>query len=170
MTDDHEVLEQNLNAQLQEIVGALPDIHLVGIGIDLTDVTWAARILERYPKQLGRVFHQEAIDYSLDKRDPAPYLAARMAAKEAVVKALGTGLGPGMKWLDIQLVRRLTGKPDVILHGKVRERAEELGVVRWELSIAHRGAYATAIAAAIGAPKNGQSLTSADFVRKLPED
>ncbi|MBN1284148.1 MAG: holo-ACP synthase [Anaerolineae bacterium] len=171
MTDDNrEILEQNLGEQLQDVAAALPDLHLVGVGIDLTDIAWAARIIEKYPKQLSRIFHQEALDYCLSKKDPAPYLAARMAAKEAVVKALGTGLAPGMRWLDIQLVRTLTGKPDLLLHGKVRERAEALGVVRWELSIAHRGAYATAIAAAVGAPVEARRLTSADlFLRPSGE-
>ncbi len=129
----------------------MPDVpNLIGIGIDLTDIAWAARILERYPKQLGKLFNPPALDYCMSKKDPAPYLAARMALKEAILKALGTGLGRGMKWLDVELIRTPPGKPDAALHGKVLERAEALGIVRWELSIAHRGDYAVAIAAALG--------------------
>ncbi len=144
-------LKANLDASLAEVRAALDAVSsLVGVGIDITDVAWAARILERYPKQLKRIFNPAALDYSLSKKHPAQYLAARMAAKEAVVKALGTGLARGMRWKDIELIRTRTGKPDVILHGKVRERAEALGVQSWALSIAHRGEYATAIAIALG--------------------
>jgi len=95
--EDHETLyfglvdecgKVNLNTATREIRAALGDVHLVGVGVDLADVSWAERILERYPNQLKRIFHPAALDYCLGKRRPAQYLAARMAAKEAVVKAL----------------------------------------------------------------------------------
>jgi holo-[acyl-carrier protein] synthase len=150
--DDHDILADDLNTALETVRVRLDNLHLLGMGIDVTDVAWAERILTRYPKQLDKIFNQAALDYSLGKRQPAQYLAARMALKEAVVKALGTGLAPGMTWRDIELLRTRSGKPELALHGKVLERADALGVVRWELSIAHRGDYAVAIAAAVGKP------------------
>jgi holo-[acyl-carrier protein] synthase len=76
-------------------------------------------------------------------------LAGRFAAKEAVAKALGTGIGP-IRWQDIEIRRGAGGAPQLTLHGKARTIAEHLGLNTWSVSISHGRTYATAIAVAIG--------------------
>jgi holo-[acyl-carrier protein] synthase len=78
------------------------------------------------------------------------YLAGRLAAKEAVLKALGTGWSQGTSFLDIEVQRLPTGQPSVVLHAKCKEIAAELGITRWLLSISHTSSYATASAIAVG--------------------
>jgi holo-[acyl-carrier protein] synthase len=151
-------MKEELAAMARELGTALGDATLVGIGVDLVDLAWAERLLEKHEKRLSRVFTEGELAYCRAKLSPAPHLAARMAAKEAVLKALGTGLASGMSWRDVEIVRGTSGRPGVVLHGKPRRVADEAGVARWELSLTHRGAYAAAIAAAVG-----QSTSSADL-------
>lgn len=147
-------MRDDLASITHDMEAALQGMSLVGMGVDLVDVAWAKRLLAQHQDRLGKVFTETELAYCLAKVDPASCLAARMAAKEAVLKALGTGLVGGMAWHEIEIVRDdLTGKPDVQLEGKARRVAEKAGVTRWALSITHRGAYAAAIAAAIGAPQ-----------------
>lgn len=144
-------MKETLTQMAREVGKALSDVRLIGLGIDLADVAWAEGLLEKYPARLGKIFTEAELAYCRAKMKPAPYLAARMAAKEAVLKALGTGLVGGMAWREIEIVHDdATGRPDVQLHGEVRRAAEAAGVTRWVVSLTHRGEYAAAIAAAVG--------------------
>ncbi len=138
-----------------DVQAALGDVGLIGLGVDVVDVAWAERMLAQHEARLGRMFTEAELTYCRAKINPAPYLSARMAAKEAVLKALGTGLVGGMAWHEVEITREgETGKPGVQLHGEVRRAAEAAGVARWIVSMTHRGEYAAALAAALGDPKS----------------
>ena len=96
----------------------------------------------------------------LDARQ-GPNLAVRLAgcfaAKEAVLKALGTGWAEGIAWTEIEVVHSLSGAPTIALSGRAQELADERGVSRWLLSLSHDGDYATATAIALGTPHTASS-------------
>jgi holo-[acyl-carrier protein] synthase len=116
-----------------------------GIGIDLAQIPRMRRVLERWDERfLRRVFTEAEIAYCRARRDPVPHLAARFAAKEAVLKALGTGLRMGVNWQEIE-VRRARGEaPTVVLSGRCRALAEARGADRILISLTHDGDYALA--------------------------
>ncbi|MCZ7543877.1 MAG: holo-ACP synthase [Anaerolineae bacterium] len=98
-------------------------LDLIGLGIDVVDVAWSERLLEQHPTRLTRMYTEAELEYCRQKVQPAPYLAARMAAKEAVLKALGTGLVGGMAWHEVEITREEPGgKPGVQLHGECAPR------------------------------------------------
>ncbi len=103
------------------------------IGIDLVEVGRIQDLFTRYKSFLGRVYTPGEIKYSFSKKNAFEHLAARFAVKEAVVKALGTG----MKWTDIELLNDSSGRPFLNLHGRAKEMAEEKGVGAWDVSVTH---------------------------------
>ena len=114
---------------------------ITSTGVDLAEVgrIRAAlsdpRIGQRFR---ARVFTAKEIAYCEQKqRGKYESYAGRFAAKEAVMKALGRGWGARVRWLDIEVIRGRSGKPDIALHGKTAELAAELGIRRWALSITH---------------------------------
>src|SRR6476660_6334701 len=93
---------------------------ILGLGIDATDIPRIASAFERYGERfLRRVFTEGEIAYCTRRRNPVPHLAGRFAAKEAAMKALGTGHSRGVLWKDIEVVR-LSGPPQLRLHGGAR--------------------------------------------------
>src|SRR5215472_14583827 len=100
---------------------------ILGVGIDIIEVSRIeashARFGERF---LERILHPDEINYCLSHRTPGPFLAARFAAKEAISKAFGTGIGAQLGWQDMEVARKETGEPFVILH----ERGKELFTAR----------------------------------------
>jgi holo-[acyl-carrier protein] synthase len=122
-----------------------------GIGVDLAQIPRMRRVVERWDERfLRRVFTEEEIAYCRARRDPVPHLAARFAAKEAVFKALGTGLRMGVNWREIE-VRRTRGQaPTVVLSGRCRALAEARGADRVLISLTHDGDYALAQVLLIG--------------------
>ncbi|HBT20780.1 MAG TPA: holo-[acyl-carrier-protein] synthase [Peptococcaceae bacterium] len=124
---------------------------LKGIGVDIIQISRVAEVIERYgDKFLTKIFHAEEIEYAYKKgKGFAASLAARFAAKEAVFKALGTGLGQN-SWLDVEIFEGKRGQPQVKLRGKAKETAEKKGVVRIHLSLSHCREYAVAVAAIEG--------------------
>ena len=121
----------------------------MGIGTDLVDVDRFRRVLLRRPSVAERLFTAGERTYAHRAVDPAARLAARFAAKEAALKALGYGLG-GMRMAEIEVVRDDDGRPEILLHGAARSRAAEHGVSRWLVSLSHtdRLAQATVVALA----------------------
>jgi holo-[acyl-carrier protein] synthase len=112
-------------------------MDIIGIGIDATDIPRIARTLERYGERfLRRVFTAGEIAYCMRRRNPSPHLAGRFAAKEATMKALGTGHSRGVLWKDIEVVRG-GGPPRIVLHGGAARRAESMQVARSLLTITH---------------------------------
>jgi holo-[acyl-carrier protein] synthase len=111
---------------------------IVGTGVDITEVARIKAAVERFGERfLRRVFTPEEVRYALSKANTAERLAARFAAKEAAMKAIGTGLRHGVTWHDVEVVRLPGGRPTLKLTGKAAEFAERLGCKRIHLSLSH---------------------------------
>jgi holo-[acyl-carrier protein] synthase len=122
---------------------------VVGVGTDLVDVDRLRTALARTPGLRTRLFTPDEWAYAERHRDPHPHLAARFAAKEAVMKALGRGMS-SMGFAEIEVVRDEHGVPSVRLHGAAADLAAAAGVVTWQVSLTHTDALAQAVAIAIG--------------------
>ena len=110
-------------------------------GVDIIEIPRIKRVLDRYGQRfLNRVFTPDEIAYC---RGRAPNLAGRFAAKEAAMKALGTGVR-GVSWKDIEVIRADSGAPSLRLHGRAEKRAERLQMSEMSLSISHSREYAVA--------------------------
>ena len=118
----------------------------MGVGTDLVHVPRLEQALARHPDFARRVYTPGEIAYCEQHREPAPRYAARFAAKEAVLKALGTGLARGMRWQDVEIVAGPAREPRVVLHGAVAETARRQGVRAVQVSLSHAGEYALACA------------------------
>lgn len=120
---------------------------VIGVGIDAVELDRFRRSLTRTPRLAERLFTDEERAYADLRNDPTERLAARFAAKEATMKAMGVGLWR-FSFQDVEVVRAPTGAPSLLLHGKAAELAGELGISEWRLSITHteRTAHAIAIA------------------------
>ncbi len=117
---------------------------IIGLGFDATDIPRIAQAVDRYGDRfLHRVFTEGEIAYCTRRRDPVPHLAARFAAKEAGMKALGTGHSRGVLWKDLEVVR-VSGPPQLRLHGGAAARAERIGVQSSLLTLTHSEALAMA--------------------------
>jgi holo-[acyl-carrier protein] synthase len=119
---------------------------IVGIGTDLAEVPRIRRSLERYGDRfLARVYTANERTYSLSKANAAERLAARFAAKEAGMKAIGTGWRRGVTWHDFEVLNETSGKPGLRLTGVARRIADQLGAVRISLSLTHTAEMAFAV-------------------------
>jgi holo-[acyl-carrier protein] synthase len=119
-------------------------MNILGLGFDATDIPRIASTVERYGDRfLHRVFTEGEIAYCTRRRNPAPHLAGRFAAKEAAMKALGTGHSRGVLWRDIEVVR-LSGPPQLRLHGGAAARAARMHVQSSLLTTTHSAALAMA--------------------------
>lgn len=118
---------------------------VAGLGTDLVEAARFRRYLdEGKTTLLERLFTEAERSYAFSKRDPAPHLAARFAAKEACLKAFGTGLRGGVRWLEIEVVPDELGCPRLVLSGVAAEMAADRKVDVVHLSYSHDGAYAMA--------------------------
>lgn len=122
---------------------------MIGIGADLVDIDRFRAVMARTPAVVERLFTPGERAYADRAADPAPRLAARFAAKEAALKALGLGLG-GMPMAQIEVVRIDDGPPELTLHGRARSVAQARGVDRWLVTISHTDHLAQAVVAALG--------------------
>ncbi len=127
-------------------------MQIIGHGIDIVETARVAKMLEDHGERfLRRCFTEDEQAYAADNpARRAEHLAGRFAAKEAVLKVLGTGWSNGIAWTDAEVVREVSGRPTVVLHGRCSELAGELGITGWHLSLSHTGAYATASAIGVG--------------------
>jgi holo-[acyl-carrier protein] synthase len=123
-------------------------VNVVGVGTDLVEIGRFRLAMERRARLPERLFSDDERAYAFRHRDPVPRLAVRFAAKEAVMKALGVGLG-AFKLRDVEVVRRRGGAPMVGLHGKATVLADERGVNAWHLSLTHSDSMAMAVAIAV---------------------
>jgi holo-[acyl-carrier protein] synthase len=128
---------------------------VVAIGADLVDIDRLRAVIDRQPSFVDRVYTAAEREYCLRRNDPAERFAARFAAKEAVLKALGTGLG-GADFTDIEVVRRDSGEPELRLRGRAARRAEELGIGEWLITISHSDHLAQVFVAGLGQPGTGE--------------
>jgi holo-[acyl-carrier protein] synthase len=119
---------------------------IVSIGIDIIEVSRVREVLARTPRFCERVFTQRERDYC-DSRGAgvaAQHYAARFAAKEAALKALGTGWSGGVAWQDVEVSSSSSGAPTIIFHGLVRQLFEQSGATAAHLSISHTTDHAIA--------------------------
>src|SRR4051812_19360324 len=127
-------------------------MRIIGIGVDIVETSRIASSIERLgEKFLDRVFTPDEQRYCGGHRAPEASYAARFAAKEAVSKAFGTGMGPHVSWLDIEVQRNADGKPTILLRGQGEAYARELGVTDVLVSLSHSEHYAVAHVVACGA-------------------
>ena len=119
---------------------------IVGLGIDLVETARLARILEEHGGRFeARVFTADELADCRRRKDRVQALAARFAAKEACMKALGTGWSEGVGFGQIEVVRSANGRPELRLHGVAAERARSAGAVRWHVSLTHQDGIAGAV-------------------------
>ena len=119
---------------------------IVGVGIDVVEVARIERILARHGERaLNRLFTTTEAETCAERVDRADCLAARFAAKEAALKALGSGKVPGLRWVDFEVTRAANGKPSLEFHSAARRRGDELGVDGIWVSLSHEGGYACAV-------------------------
>jgi holo-[acyl-carrier protein] synthase len=121
-------------------------MSVLGIGVDLVENTRIQHSLDRFGERfLQRVFTPGEIEYSQSMKYPARHLAARFAAKEAVSKAFGTGIGKAMGWKDIDVRRKSSGEPFVVLEGGAKSLADERGVSAVWITLSHTENHAMAM-------------------------
>lgn len=121
-------------------------MSVVGIGVDIVETQRIERSLERFGERfLHRVFTEGEIAYCQSMKYPARHLAARFAAKESVSKAFGTGIGKAMGWRDIDVHRKGSGQPFVVLEGGAKQLAAERRVTAVWISLSHTDHHAVAM-------------------------
>jgi holo-[acyl-carrier protein] synthase len=124
---------------------------IVGLGTDIIEVVRIGEMIERHGEIfLNRVYTDEEIRYCQKRKEYTQHYAGRWAAKEAVMKALGTGWSRGVGWRDIEVAIDRSGKPSIIIRGGAREIASTSGIAQVLVSISHCRAFATATAVALG--------------------
>jgi holo-[acyl-carrier protein] synthase len=121
----------------------------VRIGVDIVGVGRIERLMADNVDIERRVFTDREIAYCGGKRRRFEHLAARFAAKEAVLKAIGSGLGSRMRWTDIEVMRGTAGRPHVRLEGAVESAASARGIAEIDVSLSHTDSYAVAQAVAV---------------------
>lgn len=126
-------------------------MSVLGTGIDIVEVARIRHSLEKFGERfLQRCFLPGEVAYCRSMKFPERHFAARFAAKEAVSKAFGTGIGKALGWRDIEICRRDSGEPFVVLHGKAVALAQTRGVRAVWVSLTHCNDYAVAQAIVIG--------------------
>jgi len=120
---------------------------ILGIGIDIIEVARIKASHEKFGERFAnRILLPDEIAYCLSHKSPAPFLAARFAAKEAISKAFGTGIGAALGWRDMEICRKESGEPFVVLHGKGKELFESRKARRLLVSLSHTENYAAVTA------------------------
>jgi len=120
---------------------------ILGIGIDIIEVARITASLERFGGRFGqRILLPDEMAYCLSHRHPAQFVAARFAAKEAISKAFGTGIGAQLGWRDMEICRKESGEPFVVLHGKGRQLFESRNAKQLLVSLSHTEHYAAVTA------------------------
>ncbi len=120
-------------------------MSVVGIGVDLVECARIQHSLDRFGDRfLNRVFTAGEIEYSTSMKFPARHLAARFAAKEAVSKAFGTGIGKAMGWRDIDVRKKPSGEPFLVFSGSAEKLAKERGMTKALITLSHTEHHAIA--------------------------
>lgn len=121
---------------------------MIGIGTDLVEIERFRTTLERTPTIKTRTFTVGEQEYADAKNDPTERYAVRWAAKEAVMKAMGVGLGE-VAMADIEVIKAENGAPSILLHQTAAAKARELGITEWKITLTHTQSLAQAIAVAL---------------------
>jgi len=122
-------------------------VGVIGVGVDAVDIDRFARSLARTPGMRTRLFTAQELADVAPRVDPVPALAARFAAREATMKALGLGLG-AFGFHDVAVERQPSGRPTLVVTGRARTLADEAGVQAWHLSLTHTATVAIAVVTA----------------------
>lgn len=118
---------------------------ILGVGTDIIEIARIRQALEKKPNLTARLYTQREVDYCQRKKNPWQSFASRFAAKEAVSKAFGTGIGK-IAWTDIEVVNDRSGKPQAVLYGAALALAEEKKIHCVHISLSHSEVYAIATA------------------------
>ncbi len=134
----------------------MPD--LIGLGTDITECLRIARMIERHGELfINRVYTPDEIRYCQGRKQATQHYAGRWAAKEAILKALGTGWRKGISWRDIEIRNEPGGRPVVAVRGGVKDVVERLGIAEIYVTISHCRSHATATAIAVGREKRKEA-------------
>lgn len=126
-------------------------MNVLGIGTDIVECLRIAQMIERHGELfITRVYTPHEIQYCAARKAATQHYAGRWAAKEAVLKAIGTGWARGITWRDIEVRNDGGGRPSVVITGAAREACERVGITDVLLSISHCRSHATAYALAVG--------------------
>jgi len=140
-------MDEPSEGQAREPVGML----IVGVGTDIIEVVRIGQMIERHGEVfLNRVYTEDEIRYCQRRKEYTQHYAGRWAAKEAVMKTLGTGWTRGVGWRDIEVCSSKSGQPSILLRGAAREIAQQAGICEVLISISHCRSFATATAIAVG--------------------
>src|SRR3954471_13098233 len=121
-------------------------MSVIGIGVDLVECERIQHSIDRFGDRfLHRVFTDGEIEYSMSMKFPARHLAARFAAKEAVSKAFGTGIGKAMGWRDIDVRKKPSGEPYLVFSGGAEDLVKERGVTNAMITLSHTDQHAMAM-------------------------
>jgi len=126
-------------------------MNVLGLGTDIIECLRIAKMIEKHGELfLQRVYTEHEVGYCSSRKAANQHYAGRWAAKEAVLKAMGTGWSRGIRWRDIEVKVEVGGKPNVYIHGTAKEICNELGITDMLISISHCRSHATATAIAVG--------------------
>ena len=124
---------------------------ILGLGTDIVEISRIGQMIERHGDTfLNRVFTDQENEYCGTKKNKEQHYAGRWAAKEAVMKTLGTGFVKGIGWKEIEVVNLKSGKPTIVISGGVEQYAGEMGIKEILITISHSREFATATAIAVG--------------------
>lgn len=127
-------------------------MKIFGIGIDVVEVERIASSMAEFGERFAtRIFTERERAYCDSQKRPEIHYAARFAAKEAIAKAFGTGIGKELGWLDMEIIRKESGEPSLLLTGAGKDFAELKGIAEVKISLSHAHHYAAANAVALGA-------------------
>jgi holo-[acyl-carrier protein] synthase len=132
-------------------------MSIFGIGTDIVECLRIAQMIERHGELfITRVYTPHEIEYCQSRKQGTQHFAGRWAAKEAVLKALGTGWRRGISWRDVEIRNLRSGLPTVALYGGARDYMEQAGITQMLISISHCRSHATAYAIAVGGAKTAE--------------
>lgn len=138
----------------------MSSVNGIAHGVDIVECARLAEIIDRHGERfLQRVFTPRELAYCRGRKRRIEHLAGRFAAKEAVLKVLGTGWRGGINWTDVEVVNDASGRPQVVLAGRCRQIADGLGLADIAISISHTKDYA--IGSAIGSARSGSRAVGA---------
>jgi holo-[acyl-carrier protein] synthase len=124
--------------------------NLISIGTDIIECVRIAQMIEKHGEVfLQRVFTQREILYCSSRKAATQHYAGRWAAKEAVLKVLGTGWAKGILWTDVEVINEVSGAPTIKITGKAADIARDRGIREIMITISHCRAYATAVATGV---------------------
>ncbi|PQO29718.1 holo-[acyl-carrier-protein] synthase [Bremerella cremea] len=129
-------------------------MDIIGIGTDIIECLRIAQMIERHGEMfINRVYTPHEIEYCSERKAATQHYAGRWAAKEAVLKAIGTGWIKGITWRDVEVANQFGGKPIINLSGGALDSAKRRGIEEVQISISHCRTHAVAYAIALGSAK-----------------